>query len=365
MIRSCDVGSLPLINDERRFLEGATSPERLTNESVRYFEKKVTEAFVHKIEAGIDVPSYPQFRDMNQMFLEMIDGVRKDDGGYMETEVLSLPTDKNRIPEVSAIEKSSRAIYERLGEPFKLRVCVTGPYTLSSLFVYQDSGIFTRLGNVISQIAENSVFNGKYGGVALVVVDEPTFGLLDDPLIDRGSEGRENLRKAWDSILHKAKSKGTQTCLHLHNTADSLFWEIESLNIIESHVKDPLYHMKRTRELLESADKFIKASICITDFDRLINNRIVANSKQELDELSVNQRVAEVWKDIAHKRLDPKILLEEEKTMERRLIKTIESFGAERVPYAGPECGLRSFPSYEAALECLRRVSKTVKKLQD
>ena len=365
MIKSCDVGSLPLIDNERIFLEGAASSQFSANESVRYFEKKVTGALLDKIEASIDVPNYPQFRDMNQMFLEMIDGVKKTKGGYMETGILSLKAGKSRIPEISAIEKASPEIYEKIRESFKLRICITGPYTLSSLFIYRDSEIFARLGGMISQIIENNVFSGKNGGVVLVAVDEPTFGLLDDPLIDHGSEGRENLRKTWESIFQKANSKGVQTCLHLHNTADRLFWEVESLNVIESHVNDSLYYTKRTRELLESTDKFLKASICITDFDRLIRNRVVVDSKQELNELSVNQRIAKAWKDIASGKLDSKIFLEDEKTMLERLIKTVEKFGAERVPYAGPECGLRSFPTYESALKCLRWVSKTVKKLQD
>ena len=365
MIKSCDSGSLPLIDDERVFMEGATSPQPCTSESVRYFEKRVTEVFLDKIGAGIDVPNYPQFRDMNQMFLEMMDEVEKTEGGYMETGILSLKAGKGRIPEVSAIEKASPKICEKIGESFKLRVCVTGPYTLSSLFIYRDSEIFTRLRDVLSQIVESNLFSGKYGGVVLVVVDEPTFGLIDDPLIDRGSIGRENLRKAWDSVFQKVSSKGVQTCLHLHNTADSLFWEVESLNIIESHVDDPLYYMKRTKELLESTDKFLKASICITDFDKLVGNRIVADSEQKLNESSVNQRIAEVWRDITHKELNPKSFLEDEEAMQKRLMKIIEKFGTERVPYAGPECGLRSFPTYESALECLKRVSKTVRKLQD
>jgi 5-methyltetrahydropteroyltriglutamate--homocysteine methyltransferase len=365
VIESCDVGSLPLIDDERMFLESATASQISTSESVRYFEKKVADALLDKSESGIDVPNYPQFRDMNQMFLEMMDGVKKTKGGYVETGLLSLQAEKARIPEVSAIQKASPEISQKIGKSLKLRMCVTGPYTLSSLFLYRDSGIFTRLGDVLSKIVQNSLFSGKYGGVVLVAVDEPTFGLLDDPLIDHGSDGRENLRKAWDSIFQKAASRGVQTCLHLHNTADSLFWEVKSLNIIESHVDDSLYHTKRTSEFLESTDKFLKASICITDFDKLIRNSIVADSTQKLNESAVNQRIAEAWKDISRKRLDPKAFLEEEKMMQERLNKTVERFGVGRIPYAGPECGLRSFPTYESALECLRRVSKTVRGLQN
>jgi len=47
--------------------------------------------------------------------------------------------------------------------------------------------------------------------------------------------------------------------------------------------------------------------------------------------------------------------------MKKRLKKIQETFGAERVPYAGPECGLGGFPSYGVAIEYLRRVTDVVK----
>ena len=75
-------------------------------------------------------------------------------------------------------------IKEITESPFKVRVCVTGPYTLASLFPYRDERIFIRLGNVISQILEIIFFNNKNGKITLVSVDEPLFGLMDDPLID-------------------------------------------------------------------------------------------------------------------------------------------------------------------------------------
>jgi len=195
----------------------------------------------------------------------------------------------------------------------------------------------------------------------LVAVDEPVFGLQDDPLIDFGSEGRENLRKAWESIFHKAKSKNAQTLLHLHNTADELFWEVKSLNVVDCHVDDPFYQMKRTRERLESTDKFLKASISISLFDTLIKNRIITTSRQKITELAVNERIAEAWKGITSRKIEPEIFLENLDIIKKRLVEIVSRFGVERVPYAGPECGLKGFPTYECALECLRRVSSAVK----
>lgn len=319
------------------------------------------EGFLDKVKAGIDVPNYPQYRDMTQMFLSMIEGVEKANGGYIEMAALTLKDGKSAIPEASAMQNRSQEIHEKLGEPFRLRICVTGPYTLSSLFAYKDKGVFTRLGNVLAQIVEANVFNSKHGSVRLVSVDEPVFGLVDDPLLDRGSDGRENLLKAWEGMMQKIRAKGAQSCLHLHNTSDELFWEANALNIIESHASDSLYQAKRTRERLESTDKFLKASIAITDFDELIRSKETADSKQKLSETNVTERIAEIWKDITKRNLDPIIFVENIELIKNRFVKIVEYFGENRILYAGPECGLRSFPTYESALECLRRVSKVVK----
>lgn len=365
MIESYDVGSMPFVGDFKKFLEGSnaySSPSISQSlDSAKYFEGKVVKGFLDKIMAGLGVPNYPQFRDMNEMFLEFMNGLEKITGGYIETGILSIKKEKTQIPEVTAIKNSSGKIYEKTGQPFKVKICVTGPYTLSCLFAYRDSGTFSRLGEVISQIVENNIFHGKLGSVNLVALDEPTFGLMDDPLLDYGAEGRENLRKAWETIFHKAASKGVRTCLHLHNTVNELFWEIKSLNIVESHVEDSLYRSEKTKKLLESTDKFLKASIGISDFDKLVRKNIMAILPPKTGESIINERVAEAWKNIATGKLDPTVFLENVELMRERLTGIINRFGAERVLYTGPECGLKSFPTYECALECLRRAANAVK----
>jgi len=366
MIESYDSGSTPFIGDFRKFLDGfaAYSRSSTPSDQAEYFESRVVESFLDKIRAGIDIPNYPQFRDMNEMFLEFMEGLEKVEGGYVEAGILSIRMEKTWIPEVYAIKNNSREIHDKTGQPVRLRICVTGPYTLSCLFAYKDSGTFTRIGEVISRIVENNIFHEKHGSVSLVVLDEPTFGLLDDPLLDYGAEGRENLLKAWETIFHKASVKGVRTSIHLHSTTDELFWNIKSLNVIESHVEDSLYQLDKTKKLLESTDKFLKASIGISDFDKLIRKNITANLKQRVGETAINEQVAEAWKNITNGKLDPKTFLESTELMEKRLNAIVSRFGLERVPYAGPECGLKSFPTYECALECLRRVANAIKKLR-
>jgi len=357
MVKSLDEGSLPFADDFQKFAEGASNYGRAVNDSTKFFEKKVKDGFIDKVEAGIDVPNYPQYRDVNQMFFGVIEGVGKIDGGFIQTAEFALKEGRSAIPEVTAIKNSSQEIYEKLGEPFKLRVCIIGPYTMASLFAYKDKNTVTHLGNVVAQMVETNVFKSKHGSVVLVSVEEPVFGFIDDPLLDRGSEGRENLLRAWESMMDKVRAKGVQTCLHLHNTSDELFWETKNLNIIESHVNDSFYQAKRTKERLESTDKFLKASIAVTDFDQLIRNNIIATPTEKLNEININEKIAETWKNLTKNQIDPTIFVENAELIKERLVKIIENFGENRVPYAGPECGLRSFPTYESALECLRRVS--------
>ena len=358
MVESCDVGSLPFVGDVNKFLEGANCFGSSTEDlRAQYFEGKIVEGLLHKMQAGILVPNYPQFRDMSNMFLSVIDGVEKVKGGYMKTGSLSLQNRKSILPEMEAIRKHSQEFYEKLGRQFKVRISITGPYTLASQFLYKDKKIFSRLGNILSEIVESNVFSNKYGSVSLVALDEPVFGLIDDPLMDRGSDARENLHKAWELILEKASSKNAQTCLHLHNTRDELFWEIKSLDIIEAHMNDPIYEAKRTKQLLESTDKFLNASITATDFDQLIRNYLIASSQQKISQTAINEKIGETWKNIKEGKVNPVVFLKSTDSMQKRLIKLIENFGANRIAYSGPECGLWSFPTYECALECLRRVA--------
>jgi len=357
MLESYDVGSLPFEGDFEKFCRGASaSPD---GGDYRYFEDKVVEGFLDKLKAGIDLPNYPQLRDMNEMFMCSIRGVERVKSMYVETEPLSISAEDARIPEVEAIRRHASEIAEEIGFPFRVKLCVTGPHTLSCLFLYRHGDLFLSLGKVLSKIVEENIFKEKHGKVAMLALDEPTFGAFDDPLIDYGTEGRENLRKAWEDLFHRAKSVGVVTVIHLHSTSNRLFWEVESLDVVESHVDDFLYRSRQTRRLLEDTDKFLKASVCRTSFDALIKMAI-ESSATATRTVSIEEEIGRVWRRIKKGEVDPAIYIESSEVMMRRLSKVVEAFGSERVPYAGPECGLRGFPTYRSAVECLRRVAGVV-----
>ena len=365
MIKSCDSGSMPFMGNSAKFLEGAKGYGQSTSdESIDFFEKSLVDSFVDKLQAGMDVPNYPQFRDMNQMFVSLMEGIEKIDSGYLETKTVSLGAENNKIAELLAIERNAQLIQEKIGKPFELRVCITGPYTLASFFPYRDEKTFIRLGNVIAQLIECNIFSSKHGKASLVSVDEPTFGLVDDPLIDFGSQGRKNLQKAWEKIFYTIKSKNAQGMIHLHSTANPMFWDIPSLDVIDTHVDDPIHQMQKTAKLLESKDKFLKASMTVNDFDKLIRQKIEAETKEKISETNVNEKIADAWTAIKKGKIDPEVFLETADTMKKRVTDIVERFGEERILYAGPECGLKGYPTYKNALECLRRISAAVSSLK-
>ncbi len=356
-VKSCDVGSLPCQVEPDKLQNGAeTYAGDRESDVAKSFEQTIVKAFLDKLEAGISIPAFPQLRNMNEMFLSIFQGLEKWKQGYVEADELSLKPDHDKLPEVAAIKRNGKIISEQYGSCFQLRICVTGPYTLASFFPYRNNQTYTRLSRVLSEVIEKNSFADNQGEVSLVSIDEPVFGLISDPMMDEGSEGRENLLAAWESMAHKAAVKNVESCIHLHDTSDNLFWNVKSIRIVESHVDDPLYQMKATKRCLEQEDKLLKASIAVTDFDQLIHRKLGSQASGDT--------VANAWKHILKQTLDPETFLESVDIMKKRLTKAFERFGGERVTLAGPECGLRGFPTYASAIECLRRVSKAVTSVQ-
>jgi len=280
IVQSWDIGSLPLRVEEKTIREGASSTDSILGklgfpiQQSRIFEEEVVTAFIDKLNSGLDYPNYPQFRDMNHMFLEMISGVERIEGKYHVHDVLGLG--KNRvIPEMLVLKQNISNIRDKTGKSkINVKMCVTGPYTLSSLFINRSPELFNQLGSCLSKVVSNSIFRTRTGEVKLLSVDEPLLGMIDDTLLDRGSLGREALLKAMRNVYHSAKSRNLETCIHLHDTSNDLFWDIQDLDIIETHVEDPLYELESTVKLLEEKDKKLRGSVALTPFDKLIETML-------------------------------------------------------------------------------------------
>jgi len=360
-VETYDAGSLPFVEDFDHYMKAASAyteanPLSEMTESFRaYFDGKVENGFLVKRKAGIDIPNYPQFRDMSEMFFEVLTGISKTAKGYLQTDSIGVQAGLSEIPEVASLRINAKRIADICGSLVRLKVSVTGPYTLASMISEKYSETFTSLASALSTIVDANIFKGKYGEVELLFIEEPLFGLVDDPLLDFGQKGRESLLHAWEQILSAAKSKGVQTGIHLHSTNDELFWDAKALDIVESHVVDPFYESIETKKNLQRTDKFAKASIAVTDFDQLIRNRIVEG--QNTRESSLNEKTGDLWNRILKYSLDPLQFLEDIDLMKKRLKTITRILGSDRVPYAGPECGLKGFPGITSATELLRRVA--------
>jgi len=361
-ITSSDIGSLPAISSPEAISSGA----RLSNSLLPLlglgdpnyvtFRDDVVKAFIDKLKMGVEVPNYPQFRDMNQMFLALLEGVEKTDVGLVAVKRIRAKLGAG-IPEVEAIKGSASAVRDAAGaDRVRVKVCVTGPYTLASLFQMRTPELIDDLGRALGDILGRSMFRGRSAEVTHVCVDEPVLGFMNDPLLDYGSDGRETLRKAWDHLCGVATSRGADTSMHLHNTSENLFWDVEHLGSVMSHVGDPLYAQESVKRRLEETDKMIWATIGVTQFDNLIGYHYAAQGYGG----EMPEKIGETWTGIKKGSVDPYAFLEETAVMEKRLEAISGFFGADRIVYASPECGLNSFPGYEVAMECLRRTMEAI-----
>ncbi len=359
---SSDIGSMPSKISDETIWSGARQSGSLlpllgvSNDDYEVFKNELVYSFIDKLRAGVDVPNYPQFRDMNEMFFILMTGVEKQDGALIAHGSVKAKHGA-KIPETEILKWESSIIRDEANvDKLRVKACVTGPYTLASFFQFKTPKLYEELGHSIAMILRESIFKNSGAELRHVSIDEPVLGFMNDPLLDYGSDGREALRKAWEEIAHAGASHGLDVSMHLHNTSENLFWEVEHLGVLASHVGDPLYTQESTKKMLEETDKHLWAAIGITQYDTLIENHYRAEGFTG----NMPEKIGEVWTELRKGSIDPYIFLEDPELMRKRLEKIIGFFGAERIAYGSPECGVNSFPEYDVALECLRRTSSVI-----
>ncbi len=359
---SSDIGSMPAKISSEIIWSGAGKSKSLLpllgvgNDDYECFKDELVSAFIDKLNAGVDVPNYPQFRDMNEMFFTLMNGFKKQGGALIAHNKVRAKSG-SVIPETEILKRESAIIREKANvEQVRVKACVTGPYTLASFFQYKTPSLYEELGHSIASILRESIFNNRGAELTHVSIDEPVLGFMNDPLLDYGSDGRESLRKAWEEIAYTGASHGLDVSMHLHNTSENLFWEVEHLGVLASHVGDPLYSQESTKKRLEETDKHIWAAVGITQYDTLIENHYKSRGYAG----NIPEKIGEVWTSIRNSTVDPYVFLENHEVMRKRLEKVTDHLGSERVSYGSPECGLNSFPEYSVAVECLRRASGVI-----
>lgn len=306
-----DIGSYPLPKGVR--LDGLSE--------VQYLEI-VKDTLAQKIAAGVEVPTYPQFRDMIRMFMDPIEKPENQESPYL-------------------IKKENAEILELQDIPpgCKIRVCVTGPIELylSAFGATNYTDILYNLAKSVARFLEQA---RESGILAVASLDEPSLGMSSTVIFEE-----EEILKALE--IASAPCKGIDCEVHLHSP---LYAEpcarVPGLSIIGvESAAHPDYLGLIDRKLLEETDTYLRAGVARTD--------ILAMAASLNDRLGIN-----LWEDPA--RLEKEIFaMESVEVIKGRLEAARKSFG-DRLRAVGPDCGLGSWPSQSMAGRLLTNCAAAV-----
>jgi 5-methyltetrahydropteroyltriglutamate--homocysteine methyltransferase len=283
----------------------------------------VRDVLAQKSRAGVEVPTYPQFRDMIRMFMDEIEDPAKAESPYL------IKKEHAKIMELEAVPAGQ-----------DVRVCVTGPVELyiSAFGATHYPDILNNLAKSVARFFSAALEEGK---MSVASLDEPSLGL------------NSNIVFSEDEILDalqiaSAPCLGRDCEVHLHSP---LYAEacarVPSISIvgIES-AAHPDYLQLIDKRVLEETDSYLRAGIARTD--------ILSMSARLNEQLGTN-----LWLDMP--RLERKILeLESSQVMRKRLDKVYAQFG-ERLRATGPDCGLGSWPSQDLAGRLLTNCAAAVR----
>ncbi len=338
MIHFDDIGSYPLPEGKNR-----EWVNQALKSNDRNLQRIIKNAMQQKIDAGVEVPTYPQFRDMNQMFLDII-----NDESASE-EPLVVREERARIMELSVLEDVGAEYAKRIGKKLNVRVCVTGPIELYlkqfGATGYKD--ILNAFAKSTDRFISNAIAGTRQLNVATVSIDEPSIG-INPQIMFRDSDIIEAL-----TIASKTSgSKNIDTEIHLHSPLYyKLICGVPSIGIIGvESAANPSYLGLIDKKDMEDSDKFLRTGIARTD---IFGMAAVLNEKYATN----------VWKE-PEKLQEITTSMETPDVITKRLEKAYAIFG-DRIKYAGPDCGLGSWPSQELAFSLLRNTASGIKEFRN
>ncbi len=319
-----DIGSYPL--------PAGMSRERLP-QGDSYLEL-VRDAIVQKIEAGVERPTYPQFRDMIKMFMDPIEDPQKSESPYV------VKAESARILELEALETMGKEM-EREGKRLRARVCVTGPVELY-LARFGATDYVDILENLATSVARflEEAKKSRHFEVSVASLDEPSLGISPSVIFDD-----DHISKALEIAASPCERIDCEVHLHSPLMAE-LCSGVPGINVIGvESAANPDYLKLVDRKVLEEHDAYIRAGIARTDINALVarmNDRLETN----------------LWRE--PERLEREVFAAESvELMEQRLAEAHRLFG-DRVRYAGPDCGLGSWPSQKMAASHLASCARAI-----
>jgi 5-methyltetrahydropteroyltriglutamate--homocysteine methyltransferase len=293
---------------------------------VKNFCAVTLDAFKKKCLAGLDVVNYPQQYDGMRQVSDVIH-LAMAEGSFVVEEKQAI------LPEVHLISEESKSLSEELGQKILLRVCLFGPMEqyLKEIGTVAYRDVLEDFAETIRRFARNAVLDRKYVKTAVVSIDEPSFGFAN---IAAGSD-------VLCAVLEKAFDfQGAVRQIHLHSSsrlADLL--GVKNIDVVSfEYAASPTNIEGVSRRTLEAADKQIRVGIARTDVDSIV---------AELRDKGVGKPTAAQ-------------IVEREETIRKRFIAAKAKYG-DRMTFTGPDCGLGSWPSQEAAQLLLERTVRAVK----
>ena len=307
-----DIGSFPL-----------PKGVRLENLSRDQYLDLVRDVLAQKSRAGVEVPTYPQFRDMIRMFMDCIENPDHAESPYL------IKREHARIMELLAVAPGQ-----------EVRVCVTGPVELyiSAFGATHYPDILNYLAESVARFLDKARSDAK---MTVASLDEPSLGLSSNVIFSE-----DEILQALEVASEPCRGMDCEVHLHSPLYAQACA-RVPGISIIGiESAAHPDYLQLIDRKVLEETDSYLRAGIARTD--------ILSMSARLNETLGTN-----LWNDM--KRLEKEILeLESPQVMRKRLDKAYARFGG-RLRATGPDCGLGSWPSQDLAGRILANCAAAVR----
>ena len=332
-----DIGSFPLPAGIKR--EDYVKAYELAREAIikrqdpskdmfvqKTFCEVVVESFKKKLASGLDVVNFPQHFDGLRQVGDAIHAAMQKGSFVVDQETAILP-------EIYVLNQEAKRLSEEYGKKIQLRVSIFGPIEqyLNEVGATAYPDVLDGFAQTINRFAKNCILNTKYIETKVISIDEPSLG--HSSFAGKPELIQETLTKAYDF-------QGPIRQIHLH-FASGIYdlLAVKGLDVLSfEYAASPKNIDAVPKTMLEKADKQIRVGISRTDIDSIW---------AELYEKGITQPSTEQ-------------IVEPLETIKKRYRFAKEKYG-ERLTFTGPDCGLGSWPSQEAAALLLERTVKAVK----
>ncbi len=348
-IRAIDVGSFPLEADLIRYEQGASFLEvdsASGQAEALYFIEKHNGAFLKKAEAmgpSKSVTSFAQGRGMITQFLKplfsVVTGIKERGAHDLITKSnaqivaaaiamkeVSLDAIPTKIAEVTALERKAKQLSESLGvDVVSYKACITGPLELTLNLQRlagfprsYDERLMDFFTDLMVEYVKNTTTSSKHLQLHVFSMDDPSFGLegLGNFFTDTETdELLQHLVSCWNRIYGNMP-KDCYHGLHIHTSPYENIFKA-NWDLLEAHVG-----VYVNPSWMRESNKFIRAAVLRTDGPMFPKD---ADLKAAWGEIHAGNY---------------EMYLQSAQDMRRLLDEYIKLYGRERVPFAGPECGL-------------------------